>query len=204
MTRCARALGPFAGWLLLLAGLLLSLHRRRHYILGPFFCLSLFLPFARLGMASSSFGSSTSGWSSSSRFRSVLRCFGFLPSETLKLVSPFLVVSWLGFCPRRPNSGFPFSLRFGLCLLCFLSVGPSPHAGACVCAESQTYPGTTFQFMQGDHPFGVCDDPTKRPQQMRISRLITSTYLHNIVLSLCLSSPLLHDLHECTKPPLGY
>ena len=31
---------------------------------------------------------------------------------------------------------------------------------------------------QGDHPCAVCDGPTKRPQYMRISRLITVTYLH--------------------------
>ena len=31
--------------------------------------------------------------------------------------------------------------------------------------------------VQGDHPFAVCDGPTKRPQQMRISGLITLTYL---------------------------
>ena len=30
---------------------------------------------------------------------------------------------------------------------------------------------------QGDHPFAVCDGPTKRPQQMRISGLITLAYL---------------------------
>ena len=31
--------------------------------------------------------------------------------------------------------------------------------------------------VQGDHPFAVCDGPTKRPQQMRISGLITLAYL---------------------------
>ena len=31
----------------------------------------------------------------------------------------------------------------------------------------------------GDHPCTVCDGPTKRPQYMRISRLITVTYLQN-------------------------
>ena len=35
-----------------------------------------------------------------------------------------------------------------------------------------------LQFnMQGDHPCTVCDGPTKRPEYMRISRLITVTYL---------------------------
>ena len=33
---------------------------------------------------------------------------------------------------------------------------------------------------QGDHPCAVCDGPTKRPQYMRISRLITVTYLPSI------------------------
>ena len=31
--------------------------------------------------------------------------------------------------------------------------------------------------LQGDHPCTACDSPTKRPQYMRISRLITVTYL---------------------------
>ena len=34
-----------------------------------------------------------------------------------------------------------------------------------------------FHFKQGDHPCTVSDGPTKRPQYMRISRLITVTYL---------------------------
>ena len=34
-----------------------------------------------------------------------------------------------------------------------------------------------FCFKQGDHPCTVRDGPTKRPQYMRISRLITVTYL---------------------------
>ena len=33
--------------------------------------------------------------------------------------------------------------------------------------------------LQGDHPCTVCDGPTKRAQYMRISRLITVTYLLN-------------------------
>ena len=32
-----------------------------------------------------------------------------------------------------------------------------------------------FLMKQGDHPCGACDGPTKRPQYMRISRLITVT-----------------------------
>ena len=38
-------------------------------------------------------------------------------------------------------------------------------------------------FQQGDHPCTVCDGPTKRPQYMRISRLITVTYLLHFSLS---------------------
>ena len=34
-----------------------------------------------------------------------------------------------------------------------------------------------YFYKQGDHPCIVCDGPTKRPQYMRISRLITVTYL---------------------------
>ena len=34
-----------------------------------------------------------------------------------------------------------------------------------------------FVLQQEDHPCAVCDGPTKRPQYMRISRLITVTYL---------------------------
>ena len=34
-----------------------------------------------------------------------------------------------------------------------------------------------FVGLQGGHPCTVCDGPTKRPQYMRISRLITVTYL---------------------------
>ena len=53
----------------------------------------------------------------------------------------------------------------------------------CVCAEWQnTLPPNLFPSQQGDHPFAVCDGPTKRPQQMRISRLITSTYLRHLEL----------------------
>ena len=48
----------------------------------------------------------------------------------------------------------------------------------CVCVRSDRMPcHQSFLRQQGDHPFAVCDGPTKRPQQMRISRLITSTYL---------------------------
>ena len=49
----------------------------------------------------------------------------------------------------------------------------------CVCGVTE-YPVTNIKLSplpQGDHPFAVCDGPTKRSQQMRISRLITSTYL---------------------------
>ena len=58
-----------------------------------------------------------------------------------------------------------------------------PQMGVCVCAEWQnTLPPNIFPSQQGDHPFAVCDGPTKRPQQMRISRLITSTYLRHLEL----------------------
>ena len=56
--------------------------------------------------------------------------------------------------------------------------------GVCVCGVTECPVTTLSVFQQGrhvkrgqDHPFAVCDGPTKRPQQMRISRLITSTYL---------------------------
>ena len=47
----------------------------------------------------------------------------------------------------------------------------------CVCGVTECPVTTLSVSQQGDHPFAVCDGPTKRPQQMRISRLITSTYL---------------------------
>ena len=36
---------------------------------------------------------------------------------------------------------------------------------------------SAFVFQQGDHPCAVSDGPTKRPQYMRISGLISQTYL---------------------------
>ena len=45
----------------------------------------------------------------------------------------------------------------------------------CVC-QPLFQRGFTFHS-QGDHPCVVSDGPTKRPQHMRISRLITVTYL---------------------------
>ena len=43
---------------------------------------------------------------------------------------------------------------------------------------------TSQTIQQGDHPCAVCDCPTKRPQYMRISRLITVTYLLIVFFSL--------------------
>ena len=64
-----------------------------------------------------------------------------------------------------------------------------PHIGAivCVCVYTVIANGSIFVrracvilMKQGDHPCAVCDGPTKRPQHMRISRLITVTYLPSI------------------------
>ena len=46
---------------------------------------------------------------------------------------------------------------------------------------------------QGDHPGTVCDGPTKRPQYLRISRLITVTYLR-ILYGVRLLSPEPQDM----------
>ena len=57
----------------------------------------------------------------------------------------------------------------------------------CVCVYTVIANGSIFVhracvilMKQGDHPCAVCDGPTKRPQYMRISRLITVTYLPSI------------------------
>ena len=58
-------------------------------------------------------------------------------------------------------------------------------------------------FLHGGHPYAVSDGPTKRPQYMRISRLITATYL----LWCDVSKLLLHfpkranALCRCERPP---
>ena len=48
---------------------------------------------------------------------------------------------------------------------------------------SVTYSACSTKYQQGDHPFAVRDGPTKRPQQMRISGLITLTYLQMTMFS---------------------
>ena len=60
-----------------------------------------------------------------------------------------------------------------------------PAAAGCVCVwnictdEKLPVYSNVYECwcLQGDHPCTVCDGPTKRPQYMRISRLITVTYL---------------------------
>ena len=79
--------------------------------------------------------------------RSVLRCFRFLPSETLKLVFPFFF--FLGCFVRGDSFRGLFASSwfvFALFLVCWAL---SPCESVCVCAESQIYPGTTFQSCRG-------------------------------------------------------
>ena len=50
----------------------------------------------------------------------------------------------------------------------------------CVCAPCSHRDSFGLLFLyseQGDHPCAVSDGPTKRPQYMRISGLISQTYL---------------------------
>ena len=65
---------------------------------------------------------------------------------------------------------------------------------------------------QGDHPCVVSDGPTKRPQHMRISRLITVTYLRTRCEQIAHCLPMISQafagcqvvrvVHECSKPYL--
>ena len=72
-------------------------------------------------------------FSSCTRFRS---CLGLLFAKTLNFGLPVFLVSWCGFCPRRPNLG----------PVCFaLSAGPRSYRSVWMCAEFQFYPGTTKQ-----------------------------------------------------------
>ena len=60
-----------------------------------------------------------------------------------------------------------------------------PLGEACVCNPCShrdpdglfSHRFSAFVFQQGDHPCAVSDGPTKRPQYMRISGLISQTYL---------------------------
>ena len=74
--------------------------------------------------------------------------------------------------------------------ICQVQIGDpwyAPYRGHCVCVYTVIANGSIFVhracvilMKQGDHPCAVCDGPTKRPQYMRISRLITVTYLPSI------------------------
>ena len=66
---------------------------------------------------------------------------------------------------------------------CCASQQEGTICAVCVCVwtiwrdvKTSTFAVSKFQ-RQGDHPCTVSDGPTKRPQYMRISRLITVTYL---------------------------
>ena len=111
-----------------------SLHHRHHYLLGPFFCLSLFLPFARLGMASS-FRLFNFAAVFFFEVRSALRCFGFLPSETLKLVSPFFLFLGWGLVRGDPIRSLfaSFWFVFALFLACWV-LAPG-RVCVCVCVR---------------------------------------------------------------------
>ena len=76
----------------------------------------------------------------------------------------FIIISWSGpyFSPL---------LREGVCV---------NHLNRCKTSFCGIFPGFWFvpnNKLQGDHPCTMCDGPTKRPQYMWISRLITVTYL---------------------------
>ena len=80
----------------------------------------------------------------------------------------FLSISFSSHCP---DLNFPTLPREGVCV---------NHLKRC---KTSTFDFilsvlfALFHFKQGDHPCTVSDGPTKRPQYMRISRLITVTYL---------------------------
>ena len=159
----------------------------------------LYFLFARLGMACSSSASLPSRPLSSTRSRSFFALVGVVALGDPKPGFPVVLVSCLGFARGDPTWGLSVSFGFP-CSVCFL-LGSSPGFGARgflppkkwfflqekretsplvegVCVRSGRRPcHQSFLRQQGDHPFAVCDGPTKRPQQMRISRLITSTYL---------------------------
>ena len=68
-------------------------------------------------------------------------------------------------------------------------ISPSPfgvYPSVCVCVHRynkrfrSVYRACMILMKQGDHQCAACDGPTKRPQSMRISRLITVTYLPTI------------------------
>ena len=69
--------------------------------------------------------------------------------------------------------------------ICQVQIGDpwyAPYRGHCVCVYTVIANGSIFVhracvilMKQGDHPCAVCDGPTKRPQYMRISWLITVT-----------------------------
>ena len=68
---------------------------------------------------------------------------------------------------HRGKSTFAFSLSESSS---FFNTGESPRLHF-------RCPSHHHFSTQGDHPCIVCDGPTKRPQYMRISRMITVTYL---------------------------
>ena len=63
-----------------------------------------------------------------------------------------------------------------VCVTC-VCVYVCMYACMYVCVNHLNRCKTSTMFLQGDHPCTVSDGPTKRPQYMRISRLITVTYL---------------------------
>ena len=104
-------------------------------------------------------------------------------SNVLSLTSLVIVIRFFS------GQVFIFSgrlLRFDL-LGNKLVIRGMPHIGAIACVYTVIANGSIFVhracvilMKQGDHPCAVCDGPTKRPQYMRISRLITVTYLPSI------------------------
>ena len=144
----------------------------------------LYFLFARLGMACSSSASLPSRPLSSTRSRSFFALVGVVALGDPKPGFPVVLVSCLGFCPRRPNLG-PFCF-FWVPLLRLFSVGVfarfwgagfsspekvvlpagekrnlAPRRGACVCGVTEC-PVTNLSYVnrgcQGQSKAGTNED----------------------------------------------
>ena len=108
-------------------------------------------------------------------------------SNVLSLTSLVIVIRYHQVLFRP---GIHFFQVASLGQICQVQIGDpwyAPYRGHCVCVYTVIANGSIFVhracvilMKQGDHPCAVCDGPTKRPQYMRISRLITVTYLPSI------------------------
>ena len=98
----------------------------------------------------------------------------------------------LSFQPHAPLSRLVLLSCLHSFVFCAHNVHIGPHLSftpplgeACVCNPCShrdpdglfSHRFSAFVFQQGGHPCAVSDGPTKRPQYMRISGLISQTYL---------------------------